>query len=174
MWFIVRPWASREVSEVAVGAGHCVLVSSCGRAFGYGCNARPDLIDAHNHGDCLLWNTWPTLNCKHIAIAGVSSASVARTACWKLQRWKNQRLWPLSTLLNALHSSLSLTEEIWEKGSKHRFIQFERVSIVARVPLPHKVKNLSNIPKASSLFNACVCVWLVLVFFVAHFQLWLI
>lgn len=32
-----------EVSEVAVGAGHCVLVSSCGRAFGYGCNARGQL-----------------------------------------------------------------------------------------------------------------------------------
>eukprot|EP00435_Cladocopium_sp_Y103_P068359 s2_g31.t1 len=32
-----------EVSEVAVGGGHCVLVSACGRAFGYGCNARGQL-----------------------------------------------------------------------------------------------------------------------------------
>ena len=30
----------RVVSEVAVGGGHCILVSECGRSFGYGCNSR--------------------------------------------------------------------------------------------------------------------------------------
>lgn len=45
------------MSEVAVGAGHCVLVSSCGRAFGYGCNARQDLIDAHDHIEIVCFET---------------------------------------------------------------------------------------------------------------------
>jgi len=31
------------VSEVAVGGGHCILVSECGRSFGYGCNSRGQL-----------------------------------------------------------------------------------------------------------------------------------
>ncbi|CAJ1347079.1 unnamed protein product [Effrenium voratum] len=31
------------VSEVAVGGGHCILVTECGRAFGYGCNIRGQL-----------------------------------------------------------------------------------------------------------------------------------